>query len=421
MMLCAVSSGNSGAMSCAQLQLGMAFLGLAGSAALLLYLQASTLAPMPPHGTLAIGFVAAWCVFILVYRRSKYVDTNVIRVGGLDRPPSGAAVLKKLQQLLNPCISFFVVLSIVIAGMLFYFIGLPGAGRESFAALQAGTNVPAAGLIALVLLPLFYPMVDVASWQRLADIEKHVEEGKFEPGLRSRVLRGFFRMYGTESALLGLLICMFGALAVMATETPLGADVMPAFMVQLASDPNEITVVVLPLLLVGVCAIALSTMIFMFSASLGTIRYDIVPWFWPELSAGAAQGAGEAVAMRRAVIASVGFLIAVAVAFLLAETALGISFASSVFLALLFALGSAQLSFLPLVLGPIIARTNQGSGTVSPNWALATMGGGVLGGAVAAAIYGATGHEAWLWAVVPVCLASGLLVFSMARLWPAKP
>ena len=86
MMLCAVSSGNSGAMSCAQLQLGMAFLGLAGSAALLLYLQASTLAPMPPHGTLAIGFVAAWCVFILVYRRSKYVDTNVIRVGGLDRP-----------------------------------------------------------------------------------------------------------------------------------------------------------------------------------------------------------------------------------------------------------------------------------------------------------------------------------------------
>jgi len=45
----------------------------------------------------------------------------------------------------------------------------------------------------------------------------------------------------------------------------------------------------------------------------------------------------------------------------------------------------------------------------------------VLGGAVAAAIYGATGREAWLWAVVPVCLGSGLLVFSMARLWPAKP
>ena len=305
--------------------------------------------------------------------------------------------------------------------MLFYFIGLPGAGRESFAALQAGTNVPAAGLIALVLLPLFYPMVDVASWQRLAAIEKHIEEGKFEPGLRSRVLRGFFRMYGTESALLWLLICMFGALAVMATETPLGADVMPAFMAQLASDLNEITVVVLPLLLVGVCAIALSTMISMFSASLGTIRYDIVPWFWPELSAGVAQGAGEAVAMRRVMIAGVGFLVAVAVAFLLAETALRISFASSAFLALLFALGSAQLSFLPLVLGPIIARTNRGAGTVSPNWALAIMGCGVLGGAVAAAIYGATGREAWLWAVVPVCLGSGLLVFSMARLWPAKP
>jgi len=73
------------------------------------------------------------------------------------------------------------------------------------------------------------------------------------------------------------------------------------------------------------------------------------------------------------------------------------------------------------VLGPIIARTNQGAGTVRPNWALAIMGCGVLGGAVAAAIYGVTGREAWLWAVVPVCLGSGLLVFSMARLWPAKP
>ena len=78
-------------------------------------------------------------------------------------------------------------------------------------------------------------------------------------------------------------MCMFGAIAVLATETPVGADVMHAFMAQLVADQNEVTVVVLPLLLVGVCAIALSTMMSMFSASLCTIRYDILPWFWPEL------------------------------------------------------------------------------------------------------------------------------------------
>lgn len=420
-LLCALVSGNSAAMACAQLQLGMAYLGLIGSAALLLYLQASMLGPMPPHGTLAIGLIAGWCVFVLAYRRSKYVDTNLIRLADPDRPPRGAAALKKFQQLLSPVISIFVVLAIVIAGMLFYFIGLPGAGRESMAAFQVGTNVPAAGLIALILLPLLYPLVDVANWQRLAAIEKHIDESNFEPGLRPGILRSFFRMTGTEGALLGLLMCMFGALAVMATQTPGSADVMPAFVTQLVSDQNEVTVIILPLLLVGVCAIALSTMISMLSASLGTIRYDILPWFRPELSAGAAQPADEAVTMRRVMIAGVGFLAAIAVAFLVAETAFRISISGSTFLALLFALASAQLAFLPLVLGPLLAPMSKGVGTVSRNWALAIMGCGALGGAVAVAIHVMTGREAWLWAVVPVCLGMGLLVSAMARLWPVKP
>ena len=125
--------------------------------------------------------------------------------------------------------------------------------------------------------------------------------------------------------------------------------------------------------------------------------------------------------MRRVMIAGSGFLIAIAVSFLVAEAGLWIRFASSTFLALLFALGSAQLSFLPLVLGPIVAPKIAASATVSRNWALAIMGCGALSGAVAAAIYVSTGQEAWLWAVVPVCLGIGLFVFAMARLWPAKP
>ena len=84
-VLCAMLSGNSGVMHCAQLQLGMAYLGLFGSTALLLYLHVSALTPLPPHGTLAVVFVAAWCAVILWYRRSKYVDTNLIRIANLDR------------------------------------------------------------------------------------------------------------------------------------------------------------------------------------------------------------------------------------------------------------------------------------------------------------------------------------------------
>jgi hypothetical protein len=159
----------------------------------------------------------------------------------------------------------------------------------------------------------------------------------------------------------------------------------------------------------------------MFSTGLGILRYDIVPWFRPELSAGAAQAVDEAVAMRCVSIASAGFLIAIAVSFLAADATLRIGFASSAFLALLFALGSAQLALLPLVLGSILAQMRGRSGAIGANGALAVMGCGALGGAVAAAIYVATGREAWLWAVVPACICMGLLVFAMARLWPAKP
>ena len=73
----AILFGQSGVMQSTQLQLGMAYLGLFGSTALLLYLHVSALTPMPPHGTFAVAFVAAWCAVILWYRRSKYVDTNI--------------------------------------------------------------------------------------------------------------------------------------------------------------------------------------------------------------------------------------------------------------------------------------------------------------------------------------------------------
>jgi hypothetical protein len=414
-MLCAVFSGTSGAMSCAQLQLGMTYLGLFGSAALLFYLLASTLGPMPAHGMLAIVLVPACCALVLVHRRGKYVDTSLILTADAARPSLGATLLRMFQRVLKRCITFFVVLVVVIAGMLFYATGLPAVGRESMAALTSGTHVPAAGLIALVLFPLLHPMVDVGNWQRMAAVQKHIDAAGFEPGLRARVLNSFFRTYGTESPLLWLFMCMFGAVAVVATETPAGAHVMAAFMAQLVADPNEATVLILPLLLAGVCAMALAAMISMFSASLCTIRYDIVPWFWPEPAPGAAQAAPDATAMRRTVIAGAGFLLAVAAAFLAAQALLPIDVSSGTFLALLFALGCAQLSFQSLVLGPLVARMRGGVGAVSPNRALAIMGCGVLGGAAAAAIYAATGQEAWLWAVVPACLGSSWLCFAMAR------
>jgi hypothetical protein len=135
------------------------------------------------------------------------------------------------------------------------------------------------GLLALCLLPLFYPLVDVTNWQRLAATRKDMSSSGVEPGQRSAVLRGVFRIYAVESSLVWLFMCMLGAIAVIAIETPGGADVLQGFIAQLISESNEVTAVALPLLLICVAAVALSTMSALFSASLCTIRYDMLAAF----------------------------------------------------------------------------------------------------------------------------------------------
>src|SRR5258708_3933950 len=119
---------------------------------------------------------------------------------------------------------------------------------------------------------------------------------------------------------------------------------------------------------------------------------------------------------RRLVMAGGGlYLVMIVAGFLIADAYLQISFASSEFLALLFAFYCAQLSFVPLVLGPVIG------GTVSARWALRILGISAVVALFPVTIYVATRNESWLWAAVPACLGSGFLLFVTARRWPGKP
>jgi hypothetical protein len=419
-----VLSGNSGVMHSAQVQLGLLYLGLFGSTALLLYLLLSDLNPLPPHGTFAILLVVACCAILFYYRRSRYVDTSPIRTTNSNpteasesgREPSGARLFRRFEKILNPCISVFLGGVIAFALMELYSAELPAIARDSAAALQAGTRMPIIGLIALLLLPLFYPMVDITNWQRIAAFEK----GNVEPSRRPAAFRGIFRIYAVEAPLVSLLMCMFGAIAVVSTATPDDADVMQALIEQLVSQQNLVATSALSLLLVSVFAIALSTMSALFSASLCAFRYDILPAISPELASGKVQAAAEAIARRRTILAGGGLCLAMIIAFSIADAYLRISFTSSEFLALLFAFYCAQLSFVPLILGPLIGRTSAGFATVSPGWALVILSFGAAIGVGAVTAYLTTGNEPWLWAAVPACLGSGLLLFTMARLWPGE-
>jgi hypothetical protein len=117
------------------------------------------------------------------------------------------------------------------------------------------------------------------------------------------------------------------------------------------------------------------------------------------------------VAQQRTVIAGVAFYVLMLVAFALIA-GLGGS-------RLVVAFYCAQLAPVPLLLGPVIARARGGYGIVRAKWALVIVAVSAAIGIGAVAVHLASGIDAWLWAAVPATLASGFLLFAVARFWPA--
>ena len=424
---CTILFGHAGIMHAAQLQLGLLYLGLFGSTAFLLYLQISELGTMPARGTFAIALIAVVCAAIVFYRRSRYVDSSSIRYGVSntaaavgDRDPPQLRLLRRFQKILNSLIAIFTIVAIGIAVMELYVEGLPTLAHDSAAALQAGTHVSNLMLISLFLLPLFHPIVDIVNWQRLAAFEKDRDWNYFWERQWTAAFRSFCATYAVEVPLMRLLICLFGAVAGLTLATADRGDVVQAFIAQLVAQENFVATTVLSFLLFSLFAMAVSTMSSLFSASLCSVRYDIVPMFWSEPTSAQAHATEEAQATRWTMIAGAAIGLVVFAAFYLADARFEITFASPKFLVLVFGFSSAQLSFVPLVLGPLIAGSD-GLGTVSPRWALVVMGVSAAIGIGTTAAYLATGYDPWLSAVVPGCLGSGALLFITARLWLRQP
>jgi hypothetical protein len=413
-----VMAGNSGAMRAVQSQLGLLYLGLFGSAALLFYLQVSELRPLLPHGMLALVYFTAACAVLFLSRRSRYVDTSAFPVrdsAGPDasgREPTLARAFRRLEKILNVVISVFVALIVVMGGMELYAEDFVPILRDSALALQAGSSLSSLTLLALLLLPLCYPIVDVVNWQRIAVFAKDAYPTTAE---RQAAFRKFFRGYMLESPLLWVFMGLFGAIAAVATETPDDVEVLEDVITQLLSEPNVIVNGALWLLVLAVFATALSTTISLFSASVCAIRYDLLPAVRPDLASAKAAPEHQAVATRRAILAGCAILLAMVAVFFIAGTAASITLTTSDVLAVVLVFYCVQLPFVPLVLGPALGAP--GGGHVSARWALAILAVGATVAIVAVAVRVATGSESWLWAAVPASLGTSIALFAAARFW----
>ena len=407
MMLYTIPAGNSGAMRSTQALLGMLYLGLIGSILVVLYMLISSAVRIPPRGTFAVAVLAACCAVILIYRRSRYIDTSPIgrpvSGGGAEAEPRGARLFRRFSRVTNELIALAAVTTLVVALIDLYAQGFPAVLAESVAALRAATPTSASDLRVLILLPIFYPLIDTTNWLRIAALPADAGQ---TPEAFARVLG----MYAGASALLWLLICMFGTIAGLAAGIQSGADILPSFMAWLASQPNDVADAASWLLLVSLIAMAVVTMAAMFSATLASIRYDIIPAVSPRL----ARPSDQPLAGRCAIIAGGGLCVAMLIVLLLLNDYLDPSFASTRFLTLQLACVCAQLAFVPLVVGPMILGN---SGALSRAWAIAVLGAGVAAGQGVVIVSQQPEHDAWLWAAIPACLGSGLSLYAVALLW----
>lgn len=415
--LSALWSGHRGIMHAAQLQLGLLYLGLFGSTTFLLYLQLSELGTVPARGRFAIALVAIVCTVMLVYRRVRYVDTNSIRykvsnavAAVRDREPLSLRLVSRFGKILNVCIVIFIALVIGFSAVELYAAGIPIIAYDGVT-LLAGAHVSGMALSALVLLALFHPIVDVVNWQRVAAFEKERDWHYFWQDQWTSDFRGFCATYATEVPLVVFLICLFGTVAGLTLATSERANVVQDLVVQLIAQDNFVATTIVALFLFSLFAIAVSTMSSLLVANLYTIRYDIVPMFGPKPTFLRKRGVQGAMA-----VAATGVGLIVFAIFCLTHARYEITLSSGSFLALVLGFSCLQLSFAPLVLGPLIGRSGR-RGTVNPGWAIAVMGGGAVIGSGAVAAYLATGYDPWLGAAVPGCLGSSTLLFITACLW----
>ncbi|MGZ3284266.1 MAG: hypothetical protein ACXU9A_16555, partial [Xanthobacteraceae bacterium] len=390
----ALIAGNTGVLRSTQLQLGMIYFGLIGAAALLLYELISDLTQLPPFGLFGIVFVAGFCSVLVGYRRSRYVDTSPIRKTfdaadpvAAAREPLSARLLVRFEKIFNVSISILAVFAVVVALMGLSAIGWSNVARDLVAAIGRGADISGLALVAVCLLLLFYPLVDATNWQRIAALEKDVVEIASPAEARSAGLLRLLRRYGVECALVFAFTAALGSLAV-ATLGPssLMSGLDDVFR-QLAAGQNLVEVIAGAFMLIGLLAIVLSAMSALLSASLCALRYDVVPLLIAGPPSTGSPVTDEASVRRRSVMLGGGIYLIV---YLVAVAAEALELRSTSTAALLFAVAGTQLSYVPLVLGPIIGATGRGFGPVSQGWAMVIICAGFLGTVCAVALSLAT-------------------------------
>lgn len=382
-----------------QLQLIISYVGIFGIMLYFFYLLlvngAST------SGALSFSFLILliYIPIILIIRKFRFIkfseeDTKTNRV---------------INQILNTAICSLLILILCVA---IYKVVLQRDFKPSVSNLinLEGFGIP--GLLTLAVLPLCWQFVDLTNWQRLLAVKADREENA--ENLHLNIRKGLL-IYAIESPFTWMIFLFFGLLAVTALPHFTVTDLLIDIPKQLITSGGFVQHLVGYVFIVSVLAIMLSTVDSFIVGIIFTFVYDSYGKTRRLLDSENDEQKGS----NYSKITNAGRI------FGLVALLLGIMFfiffdkhvanGGELFINLLLAFYSAQLSFFPLIFGILFLKKH-------PNafWANASMiAGAVIG--IAVGVYAVMWKPAYAWYPVLACTVLSSLIYLFGWLISNNP
>lgn len=377
-----------------QLQLIMSYIGVFGVMLYFLYLllnQGLTHSDMLTFGLLVF---LIYIPVILLIRKFRF-----IRFSEEETAPN-----RFINGILNATIGLLLVSIVAIA----FIKVISGGAHLPTSGLINLEGFGRAGLLSLIVLPLLWQFVDLTNWQRLLAVKAN------EPGdlhsLHDNIRKGLL-IYAIESPFTWLIFLFFGLLTVNALAGFTFQDLLVDLPKQLIASQTVVPRFFGYTFIVSVLAIMLSTVDSFLVGIIFTYVYD------------------SNVRTRRLLDSHDQVLISnnykritnAGRVFGLLAILLGVLLfvvfdkkvpnGGELFINLLLAFYSAQLSFFPLVFGILFLRKHP-----SGAWANATMLIGAVAG-ISIGIYSVIWNQSFIWYPIPVCVGLSILVYSIGMVF----
>ncbi|HIJ84805.1 MAG: hypothetical protein HW380_2972 [Magnetococcales bacterium] len=400
MVLYTLTGGNDGVMRSEVLQLRSAYCALAMFALVYLFSLSKPITSNPQIATLLAMISVASAVLF---------SGQVVSLGSLLKmtPDESTGGFEAKFQTFERAVAIITLLSLAAISLssayLFVFRDIAAFSSTSVINWFQNKSIPAIGLFSLAVLPLFYQVADITNWQRLAATTSQKD-------LAAKKLIGKHMIwFAIEASGFWFLLLLLGGLA--ASSIALTSTSIPStfedFVKGLVANQDPIHFFALSLLVVAVFAIALSTMDSVLSAVICAFRYDILELPKPMDSLATQSDHKTQQDIFRGAKFAVGFSIVAMAAIVVSERWL--QFATDQFVAVLLAFYSAQLAFVPLIVGGLIKVPSKI--LPSEKFAFAAL---VIGAASGffCSFYGIFSSDEFLsWAAIPASIVTGSVVY----------